>query len=243
MDYQTMVDRVAQYLDRTDLGDSSLVAATMSASKLGCWINDTRKDLALKYDFDYLYVEATISTSASTAIYALPTDYMGHLTILCDYEKLSRVGAREFDELYYVDDTEATTSNVLETTDSTTSGFPEYYVDRGMYIQLFPKPDSTHTVTMKYFAQPADLTDKTSSDYITKFHFEAIIFGAAYRGALYLDDIQKIQTFQQAYSGAIQEMIKREKEKQSRDTHVRWKSWKDYDLNAFKRMMRMENDV
>ncbi len=241
MEYHDIVDRVAEYLDRTDLGTSS--SATISATKIGQWVNDTRKDIALKHDFNYLYEEATISTSAGTATYALPQDYMGHLTILCGYKKLVRVGAREFDELYYKDKDENKDSDELELTEGTnpSSDFPEYYIDRGMYIQLFPAPDATYTVTMKYHAQPADFDTAADEDYMSRFHFETIIFGAALRGAMYLDDQTKMAVFREAYKVALTDLVRREADTKTKDTHIRVKSWKDYETEQFRQLMRIHN--
>lgn len=242
MQYDDIVDRVADYLDRTDLGTSA--SSPISSTSIGQWVNDTRKDLALKHDFNYLYEEATISTSAGTAIYSLPQDYMGHVTILCNYKKLVRVGAREFDELYYTDDTENTDSDQLQlnVSSESTSGFPEYYIDRGMYFQLYPEPDATYTITMKYFAQPDDFDSADDEDYMSRFHFEAIIFGTALRGAIFLDDQAKIAIFTQAYKMCIQELIAREKGTKNKDTHVRMKSWRDYEVETFRRLMRITQD-
>ncbi len=241
MIYSEITDRIAEYLDRTDLGTSA--SSPISSSKIGKYINDTRKDVSLKYDFNYLYEEATISTSAGTATYSLPSDYMGHLTILCDQKKLTRVGAREFDELYYYEDDAITNPTTLQfnESDDATSGFPEYYIDRGMYIQLFPEPGDTYTITMKYYAQPANFTTGTDEDYMSRFHFEAIIFGAALRGAIFLDDVAKITIFKEAYGLAINEIVKREKETKVKDSHVRIKSWKDYDLSTFRQLQRIDN--
>jgi hypothetical protein len=239
--YSEITDRVADYLDRTDLGTSA--SSPISATKIGKWINDTRKDISLKYDFNYLYEEATISTSAGTATYALPSDYMGHLTLLCDEKKLARVGAREFDELYYYEDGVVTSPSTLQLdeSDDATAGFPEYYIDRGMYFQLFPDPAATHTLTMKYYAQPGNFTTGADEDYMSRFHFEAIIFGTALRGAIYLDDAAKIPIFKDAYSATVGEIVKREKETKAKDAHVRIKSWKDYDLSTFRRLQRIDN--
>jgi hypothetical protein len=168
---------------------------------------------------------------------------MGHLTLLCNYKKLARVGAREFDELYYTSDDENTQSEQLELDESSdaSTGFPEYYIDRGMYIQLFPCPDTAYTLTMKYFAQPANFDTGDDEDYMSRFHFEAIIFGAALRGAIYLDDTTKMEIFSKAYKVAIDEIVRREKDTKAKDTHVRMKSWKDYDLETFRRLSRIQN--
>lgn len=243
MKYSEIVDRVAEYLDRTDLGTSS--SAILSATKIGQWVNDCRKDIALKpnSDFNYLYEEATISTSAGSAVYSLPSDYLGHLTLICDYKKLIRVGAREFDERELTDDAANTQAISLELQIGTsTSDFPEYYIDRGMYIELWPKPDAAYTITMKYYAQPEDFESEDDEDYMSRFHFEAIIFGASLRGAIFLDDTTKIQIFKSAYGMAIDEIVKREKDTKARDKYVRMKSWKDYPLSTFRQFQRIKQD-
>lgn len=237
MIYGTIIDRVAQYLDRDDLGTSA--SSPCSSTHIGNWINDTRKDLGLKYDFDYLYVEASITASAGSATYALPTDYLGHLVVLSNYKKLTRLGAKEFEELIRIDEEESTSSSQLTLEANADSGSPEYYIDRGMYIQLFPTPDDDYTITLKYYAQPEDFTISTEEDYMSRFHFEAIILGAALRGAVFLDDIQKTQLYQQFYERAIGEIVTREGQKKQRDKYVRFRTYKDYDLEAFKRLHKI----
>lgn len=239
MEYGTMIDRVAEYLDRTDLGTSS--STNPSATKIGQWINDTRKDIALKHDFNYLYVEAAISTSAGCGVYALPQDYMGHLTMLCNYKKLMRVGAREFDEREMTDDEKNTQPESLELTiDTMTTGFPEYYIDRGMYIEFWPEPDATYTIVMKYYAQPEDFYSIDDEDYMSRFHFEAIIFGACLRGSVFLDDNAKIGIFTAAYKSAVDEIIKKDQNIKTKDRHVRVKSWKDYKVEVFRQMFGVD---
>ena len=182
-----------------------------------------------------------MSTQANTAVYSLPSDYMGHLTIICDYKKLMRVGAREFDELEKTNDTENNSPQQLETSEGqVTPGFPEYYIDRGLYIELFPKPDDVYTLTLKYYALPASFTSDTDEDYMSRFHFESIIFGTSLRGAIFLDDTEKINIFKAAYDRSLSEIVAREKDKKQKDTHVRVKSWRDYEVESFRRMHRVK---
>jgi hypothetical protein len=94
---------------------------------------------------------------------------------------------------------------------------------------------------MKYYAQPGNFTTGADEDYMSRFHFEAIIFGTALRGAIYLDDAAKIPIFKDAYSATVGEIVKREKETKAKDAHVRIKSWKDYDLSTFRRLQRIDN--
>jgi hypothetical protein len=232
-------NRVIDYLDRTDLN-----------TRIENWINDVRIDLSLKYNFRYLYAEATASTVAGSSRMCLPTDYLGHLTVWMGAKKLMRVGAREFDELTQTDiDAGASPRQLpLEASSSVTttsiSAPPDYYVERGMEIDLYPTPDIVYTMLLKYYAQP-EVYDigtggDTEEDYIMRFHPEAVMWGAAYRGALYLDDEQKKGNFKEMYTTATQEMIFREKQNLLEDTHPRMKDWRDFDLTTFKRMTRVQ---
>lgn len=232
MIFSVIQSRTADYLDRDDL-----------TTKIQGWINDTRKDIAIKYNFGYIYVEATAVTSAGSARYALPCDYLDHLDVFSNSKKLARVESREFDELTqtcstYPDILEElfTESGVLN---DLTRGTPDYYVVRGMEIQLYPTPDDIYTLTLKYYALPSDFSSDGDYDYISTFHPEAVIFGAALRGAIFLDDEQKKTTYAAAYDAAIKEMVRREKDRERRDVKIRMKTYKDYSLDTFKRIMKV----
>jgi hypothetical protein len=230
-------DRVVDYLDRSDLN-----------TKIENWINDTRLDLALKYNFRYLYTEATSTMTIGTARVALPTDYLGHLVIWMGAKKLMRVSAREFDELTSTDiDAGASPRQLtIESSVSTSSisAPPDYYVERGMEIDVYPTPDAAYTMTLKYYAQPevyaTGTGGDTEEDYIMRFHPETVIWGAALRGSIYLDDEEKKANFAAAYQAATGEMILRERINLQEDTHPRMKDWKDFDLTTFKRMTRVQ---
>lgn len=242
MNYATIQTRVAEYLDRDDL-----------EVKIRGWINDTRKDIAIKGDFDYLYTESTTTTTAGCANYALPADFLALLGVWLDYKKLAKLRPREADELTQTDSS-ATAAVLYLTTeqglvDTDMVGTPDYYIERGMELQLYPCPGGAYTLRLKYYAQPADwdesvatydaATDGVNFDYITTFHFEAVIWGAALRGAIYLDDAEKKASYGQAYDNAVKEMLAREVKKQQRDTKVRVKTWKDFDVETFQRIHKV----
>jgi hypothetical protein len=235
----TIRSRVVDYLDRSDLN-----------VRIENWINDTRLDLALKYDFRYLYVEATTSTEVGSARYALPSDYLGHLLLWSGAKKLMRLQQREFDELTLTDSNASANPRELSleagTSVGTTSiaGSPDYYVERGMEVDLYPTPNGVYTLTLHYYAQPTSYatgsTGDTGEDYIMRFHPETVIWGTCLRGAIYLDDEQKKANFAAAYKTTVEEMIQREKSSLLEDTHPRMKNWLDYDLQTFKRILRIK---
>lgn len=231
-------NRVVDYLDRSDLN-----------VKIENWINDARIDLALKYNFRYLYVEATLSTVVLSSTYAMPIDYLGHLNVWCNNKKLMRISSAEFDNLTLTEigASAAPRQLYLEAGSSVTTDSilapPDYYVERGMSIELYPTPDAIYQLLLKYYAQPSVWTTGTAGDseedYITRFHFEAVIWGAALRGSIYLDDEQKKANFAAAYKSSIEEMILRERENKYEDYQPRMTDWRDYDLSTFKRLVRV----
>jgi hypothetical protein len=227
-------DKVIEYLDgRTDLN-----------TKINSWIDDARRDIANKYNFAYLYVEATCDTSAGSARYALPSDYLNHLNLFIETKKLVRIDPTEFDAVHGDDialDSTTAKTPYLYTTGALEQGEPEYYIDRGLEFDLWPTPDGTYTLTMRYYAQPSAFTDDDDYDYITTFHTEAVIFGAAYRGAVYLEDKDKMAIYRDQYTTQINTLLQREKERKGADIGHRMKSWKDFNINQFKRLMKVNN--
>lgn len=226
--------RVRSYLDdRTDL-DTEIIE----------WINDARRSLATEYDFSYLYTEATAPTSAGTTRYALPSDYLGHLNLFVGTKKLMRIRTNEFDQIHG-DDADISSSDVSNAYFYTTSGMeqgePDYYIDRGMEFDLYPIPDDEYTLTIRYYANPADWTDDDDYDYISTFHTEAIIFGAVIRGAIYLDDDAKLQKFSELYNKEVHKMIGNEKDRASKDTTYRMKTHRDFSPAQLKRIMKVNN--
>jgi len=236
MNFSTIQSRVTEYLEnRTDL-----------ETKIANWVNDTRKDLALEYDFDYLYVEATVSTSAGSARYALPSDFIGSENIWLGTKPLTRLYLGERDMSAPNDVDNSLGEVFLLSTESAMNGdnqsVPDYYVIRGFEIELWPVPDASYVMKLKYYAQPTDFTVGAASDHISNFHFDAIIWGSALRGAIYLDDDNKVQKYEAYYNKAIQKMIMKEKRKAAKDQHPRMKSYKDFYLATFKNKMRVTTE-
>lgn len=224
MDYSTMKSRVQEYLE---------FASSDIATKAGNWVNDTRKDLALKHKFGYLLTEAYISMTSGTARYALPTDFLGHLEMFLvnqsDTKKRARIYKTQspgyFADQYFRDAQDGDTT-------ITVGGTPTTYVEYGTEFELHPTPDATmassYYIYLWYYAQPTSFSANSDEDHMSRYHFEAIIFGATYRGAMYIDDEYKKQNFKMEYERAIVEMITREKQLNQNDLNPRMKHWRDF---------------
>lgn len=241
MNFTNMCTRTEQYMDRTDLHTN----CTADPTYIENWINDTRIDIALKYNFRYLYTEASASTVASTKKYALPSDYLGHLVIWCANKKLARIDAREADELTKTDSSQTAYPRLVPVEDNAninstvTTGPPDYYIERGMEFELYPTPDAIYTTTISYYQQPATFDENTDYDYMSTFHYEAIVWGTCLRGAMFLDDDENTEKFGKLYERALTEMLKREQDSKHEDQHYRMKTYKDLDLTTLKRVLRV----
>jgi hypothetical protein len=229
MDASTMRSRIANYLDRTDLN-----------ADINNWIQDARQDLALTYNFHYLYKEATTNVSAGQNRYALSSDYMDHLTLFY-YEagnigkKLGRVSPGTFDEM----------AGLTETT-CVASGVPEYYVIYGREVEVHPTPNNTCTadsgkLKIRYYSKAPSLTADDDEDYMSIHHYEAIVYGTCVRGCLWLNDMNNLRKWETAYNKAKEIMLRREKDREVTDNKsIRFKHWSDYDPDMMKRVFLPE---
>jgi len=234
MIYSNLQSRVAMNLDnRSDL-----------TTYIQNWINDARKDIALEYDFDYLYVEATCQTSAGSATYAFPEDYLGHDILLLGTKKLVRITPREFENLRGLHE------NIDVTIDSATpylpyydssleTDTPDYYLVRGMFFDLYPIPDGTYTLVIKYYSQPADFSEDSDEDYMSRFHPDIIVWNAALRGAVYLDDAKKQGDFNGLYNKALSQMMRREKDRSGKDKNPRMRDYREYEPTQLRRILKV----
>lgn len=232
MQASDMATRVARYLDRSDLG-----------ADINVWMQDSRQELALTYNFHYLYKEATTNVSAGQNRYTLSSDYLDHLTLFY-YEggnigkKLGRVSPGIWDEM----------AGMSETT-CAGSGVPEYYVIYGRELEVHPTPDGTCTadggkLKIRYYSKAPSLTADDDEDYMAIHHYDAIIYGACVRGCLFLNDQTGLGKWRSAFEDAKKTMLMREKDREVSDNKsIRMRHWKDYDVEMMKRLYVPEGGV
>jgi len=233
MQFYELVSRVCMSLDRSDLSGSSL--ASLGSTRAGQWINDVRLDIANKYKFAFYYSEATLNTVVASAYYPLPSDLLDHFSVFVGDSKLTRYSMQNFDE-------QISSQAVGSIASNTASGRPNYYVLRGTQFQLYPTPNDTYQINLRYYARPETFTASSDFDVASNAYPDAIIFGATMRGSLWLEDKYNEQRYQQLYDGKIKEMLINEKEKEMGDAHYRMKSWRDFNLSKFGDLVKVNYD-
>lgn len=113
------------------------------------WINEAQRDVCLRADLSTQFTTSTITTTAGTQGYALPSNYArlgekGNLSIPTYDEILN--------ELEDQDDFDDTTPS---------SGKPTSYIIIGATLYLYPTPDAVYSLTLRYYKLPADLVNNT----------------------------------------------------------------------------------
>ena len=221
MNYGELRNRVHELLEnRTDL-----------TTKIGAWINDTRKDLATEYEFDHLFATQAGSTSVGEALYNLPSDYIWLQSVYVGSKPLYKLTMTEEGFLYYNSSNDRLylpyDSDVINK-----QGSPCYYLIQGEQIKMIPIPDAVSTYIINYYRLPEDFVNVDDSDMISRLHADAIIYGAALRGALFLDDREKVNQYGALYAKAVQKMIMRQKRFKEQNRIVRFRVPEDLDLGT-----------
>jgi hypothetical protein len=78
-----------------------------------------------------------------------------------------------------------------------------FYTQRGLEFELAPKPDSTYTVVLLYYAKPDVLSDSNSSNVFMANCPDALLYGALLEAEPYLMNDARLATWTQLYSSAI----------------------------------------
>jgi len=196
------------------------------------WINMTRLDIASKYNFEFLLTKATTTTVEGVSVYNFPDNMLEPYLIFMSDSSGSNLLLYPLSPKYY-----SNLVNIPEAFDLSSDVPPYRVVFRGNYFEIAPAPPAGRTLTMYYYKRPDTFSSDGDSDYLLNTYPEAVIFGAAWRGAVYLDDQQKVSVFLPAYQQAVRDMIAREKRKQAdRQGWPRFRTWKDFDPATLRRM-------
>jgi len=195
------------------------------------WINLTRREVATKFDFGFLFTIATTTTTSSNT-YNFPSDYLDHLMILMDDEDGNPILLYEMTPGYW-----ANLFKIPSPLDISSDTPPYRVLIEGNYFRIIPDPPSGRTLTLYYYRRPDDLVEDNETDYFLNTYPDAVIWGASLRGAVYLDDEQKVAKFKPLYEDALKAMIARENRKRvDRRGAVRFKTWKDFSTTTVRRM-------
>ena len=219
MQFSTLKSRVEMYLDRSDVNSTA-------NPYCGYWVNDVRLELATQLNWPHLWVESYLTTSAGSSDYALPTDFLDHLTVRLDGRILHGYFERDWGK-QIMDDA----SNYPQ------SAAPEGYYMKGQTIRLRPQPSVSNTMYLVYYARPSDLSGDSDTDFWTNNYPYVLIHGAVVHGATFLDDADTLKVHMALYDRALAQCIKKEKSKKYQDVKIQIRTFKDFGVSQWRSMI------
>jgi hypothetical protein len=143
------------------------------------WINRSFWEITAKFEFKEKEGSYTFNTVDGTSEYNVPVDIeaLQGLSIV-QSDGYTNSDLNRMEQSHY--------QNVI-TSNPEARAIPERYYREGNKIILYPTPNDARTVTVKYLKTLPDLLANGSVVLPQEWH-ELILFGAAYRGFLVMND-------------------------------------------------------
>lgn len=142
-------------------------SSAISDTRLTLWLNNAETELASAFQFFSTEKRATASMSVGQTEYSLPTDCIAIYDLRDNTEKrkIRRAHYRKFDNI-----------------DVSVTGDPSHYIRYGNYLVLYPTPDATNTMQLRYCKTLTAMSTSTSTPTLPAPWHECILLGAEYRG-------------------------------------------------------------
>lgn len=194
----TVRGRIEQKLDDTSFG----------VSKLNQFINDGQRDILNAYRFPFMEREAAVNAiPTSETLQNLPTDIQSPLSLRI-YTPIGY--ANELAYIEYEDFDRAFPNPNL--TGATTPAAWRYF---NKTIQIYPVPNDTYNLRLKYIKEPTELTLDADVPEVPESFSELLVL-AGYRRALeHNDDFDQAQVIQQQIDILNEKMVERYARNQS----------------------------
>jgi hypothetical protein len=138
---------VATFAEITDEVLSHQFSPTQYTEYIEKRVNQAQSYVAAQTDFRQLMDTESYTTSNGTSSYALPSDF----SRLYDVELVQTDG--------YVVSLGPEVMARYETNNTAATGQPQLYAIQGSNLELWPVPDGPFTVRLRYFRNPAELTN------------------------------------------------------------------------------------
>ena len=154
---------IAAVRRRTGLSSSDAFAADADITEL---LNEVASSIAAERDWPWLETSATLSTSAGTATYSPPADWMRTRSLqIPGYQPLDGKNSRaQLDEWMPT---------------STSTGMPVHWTVSGDLIRLYPTPDAVYAISHVYYRTETTLDDGADNPLMPAWAQGALIWGAA----------------------------------------------------------------
>lgn len=211
IDLQTMRAALRQQLgvDSDDLpDDTDLVNSKVGANLL---LNQSYWELLDKFPFREKEQSGSFVLVIGTSFYEIPTLFEALRQLSIEdlnsgkHSVLDRATVYEYETLF--------------TSNATAQAMPKKYAREKNGIRLWPIPDNTYTLTIKYFTNLSDLAVDADTPEMPRSWDEIVLYGAAWRGFLAFGDHAKMQSMKAIHTSLIASAVPTEA-KEETDTHL-----------------------
>jgi len=183
--------------------NNRLKDASIGNSVLLQFINDTNREICNRYQWDFMQSVTSFTTTASDDSYTLAS-------VASDLQKL--VSLRITDpadaEIWLQPLTASEFDRKIADATSETEGTPEYYYLWDDTLYLFPIPDATYTISVRYVKVPTTLESSDQPDIPEEFQ-EVVMLGTLYRAMQTNDNFDQALVIKNQMDIQAVDMIKR----------------------------------
>ena len=177
--YSDLQATIASYLARTDLTAQIPDFIQLAETRL-------RRDLRIRQ----MLKVVTTTMAGSDGTVELPSDFLQMRDLHINTDPIV--------VLKY-----ESPSNFYRNTWSTVTGIPVQYTILAQEFQFAPKPDSTYTLQMMYYAAPPYLSNTNTSNVFLANCPDLVLYGAVGEAAPYLMDDARLQTWASMYDRGL----------------------------------------
>jgi len=194
MTFASLQSDLQNYLERGTVLDPVVYA------QLPELINFAERRIARELKVLGFVIAADFSMQAGLAVYAKPDRWREIISINCGSSATSNVRNQlfprslEYIRTYWPDDTQTWTSTYG------TSGPPKFYADYDYQnIIVAPTPDLAYPAEMVYYQQPPLLDNTNTTNWITQYAPNLLLYSALLECAPFLKNDERIATWQAMY--------------------------------------------
>lgn len=181
--YSTLKSGIADFLNRDDLTSVIPTFISLSEAKFNRVLR-TRQMLKR--------ATATIDTQ----YFAMPADFLEAKKLVLNTNPVTVV---DFGTAEYLDNQRSTTYVGV--------GKPALFGVVGTQFEVVPSPDSNYTGELTYYAKIDPLSDSTTSNWLLAYAPDLYLYAALVQAAPYLKDDERIATWGQFYTAAMDDIV------------------------------------
>tara|TARA_B000000609_G_C24161900_1_gene344274 strand:- start:137 stop:784 length:648 start_codon:yes stop_codon:yes gene_type:complete len=182
MTYDELKTRIADYLNRSDLG-----------SVIDSFIDQTESEINRKLRHKDMIKRSTAVLDNQYS--QLPGDWLGAINVDLQTGDPVPLFQKSLESL-----------DLYRNSIQNTSGQPKYFAIDGDTLEVCPTPDQSYTIQMTYYAEIPALSSTVSENFLSRTAPDVYLYGALKHASVYLMEDERIQFFAGQFEKALEEL-------------------------------------